>query len=273
MKKIRIALSSAVAWLVVLLFLFPIYWLISSSVKQAPDIFAMPPKLFVFKVVFQNYISIFSMTHIGSYIVNSLIICSCTVFLSMTLGTSAAYALSRFEFKRKKDISFWIISIRMSPPIFAIVPIFIIVNKIGLYDNYLSLILLYLMFNIPFAVWMMRAYISLIPSELDDAAKVEGCGPLRVLLTVIIPLAKTGLITTTIMNFIFSWNEFFFAFLLTGQRAKTVPVAIAGYITQTGIRWGELTAAGTVILAPILILSLFVSRQFIKGLMEGAVKF
>jgi multiple sugar transport system permease protein len=271
-KRIKTALQSSAIWLILLLFLFPIYWLVSSSFKQVSDIFVTPPKLFYFKATLLNYQAAFATGRLYFYIANSLIVCSLTVFLSLVLSVPAAYALSRFDSKKKSRLSFWIISIRMGPPIAVIVPLFIILTKIGLLDTRLSLIVVYLMFNIPLGVWMMRGYISMIPTEIDDAAKVEGCGSFRVLTTIIVPLARSGLLTTAIMNFIFSWNEFFFAFILTAQRARTVPVGIEGYIVQTGIRWGEFTAAGSFVLAPILIISLFVSRQFVKGLMAGVLK-
>ena len=270
--KSKNILNSIIAWFILCLFVFPIFWLITSSFKTPNDIFTIPPKLLSFEWDFSSYSTVFGRTPLVQYIKNSLIICSSSVTISIVLGTFAAYAFSRFNIKRSKDLSFWIISVRMAPPIVAIVPLFILINKIGLYDSHISLILIYLMFNIPFAVWMMRGYLSQIPVELDEAARIEGCSHFITFFKIIFPLIKTGVITTAIMSFIFSWNEFFFAFLLTGRNAKTVPVGISGYITQTGIRWDELTTAGTVILIPILVLSLFASKHFIKGLMEGALK-
>ena len=271
MKTGRI-IPTILAWLLLALFIFPIYWLITSSIKTPEDIFAKPPKLFMFTLDFHSYYHVLARTHIGDFILNSIIIFSISVLIAMIAGTLAAYGLNRFTFKGKKDISFWIISVRMAPPIVAIVPIFILVRLLGLYDKHAALVIIYLMFNIPFTVWMMRGYISQIPVEMDEAALIEGCNRFQVLRYIILPLVKTGMLTTAIMNFIFSWNEFFFAFLLTGSEAKTVPVGISGYITQTGIRWDELTTAGTIILVPILTLSLIVGRHFIRGLLEGALK-
>lgn len=270
--RIKTVIPTLIAWLIVSIFLFPIYWLITSSLKKPADIFVKPPKLFFFSIDIQSYYQVLGRADVIDFIWNSIIICSISVIIAMIFGTLAAYGLNRFKFRGNKDISFGIVSIRMAPPVVAIVPIFILANKLNLYDTHFVLIILYLIFNIPFTVWMMRGYISQIPIELDEAALVEGCNRFQAIRFVIFPLLKTGMITTAIMNFIFSWNEFFFAFLLTGNKAKTVPVGISGYITQTGIRWDELTTAGTIILIPILVLSLVSGRQFIKGLLEGALK-
>lgn len=272
MKKVRVFLTTILAWGVLVLFIFPIYWLVTSSIKTKEDIFSKPPKLFIFNLDFQSYYQVLARTHMKDFIINSLIICSISVFIAVLLGLITAYGLNRFKFKGRDDISFWIISIRMAPPVVAIIPLFLIIKQLSLYDTYIALIIVYLMFNIPFAVWMLRGYIKQIPVELDEAALIEGCSRFQVIRFVILPLIRSGLFTTAIISFIFSWNEFFFAFLLTGNKAKTVPVAIAGYITQTGIRWDELTTAGSIVLIPVLILGLAVGRQFVKGLLEGALK-
>jgi multiple sugar transport system permease protein len=183
-----------------------------------------------------------------------------------------AYALNRYTFKSKKDISFWIISLRMAPPIVSIIPFFIIVQRIGLYDSKISLIVIYLTFTIPFVVWMIRGYIGQVPKELDDAALIDGCSRVEIMLRIILPVIKPGVLSTAIMSFIFCWNEFFFAFLLTGNKAKTVPVALNGFITMTGTRWDELTAAGTLVAVPILVMALLCGKHFISGLLEGALK-
>lgn len=183
-----------------------------------------------------------------------------------------AYALSRFQFKSKKNLSFWIVSLRMAPPVVSIIPWFLILQKSGLYDTKIALTAIYLTFTIPFVIWMVRGYFGQVPIELDEAAYVEGCSRTQIIIRVILPLIKPGIISTAIMSFIFCWNEFFFSFLLTGNKAKTVPVAINGFITMTGTRWDELTAAGTLVAMPILIMSLLCGKHFISGLLEGALK-
>jgi len=272
MKKTKNILFTFISWIVLLIFLFPIYFLITSSMKRPEDIFAKPPKLFIFDVDFNSYYKVLFQTNIKEYIINSLIICFATVIIAMIVGFLAAYSLNRFEFKGKKNVSFWIISIRMGPPVMVMIPIFLIVNRFGIYDSHLALIIIYLMFNIPFVVWMLRSYLNQIPVEIEEAATIEGCNNLMIFRYIIFPLTKMGFMATFIISFIFSWNEFFFAFLLTGSESKTVPVAIQRYITQTGIRWDELTTAGTVIIIPILIISLIVGRYFIRGLIEGSSK-
>jgi len=272
MKKIKTILASLSAWLILAIFLFPIYFLVTSSFKKAGDIRTSPPKLFIFEFDLSSYQTVFLQTNIKECIINSLIICFSAVFISMIVGFLAAYGLNRFNFKRKKNLSFWIISMRMGPPVVTIVPFFILAKKFYLYDKHLVLILIYLIATIPFIVWMMRGYINQVPVELDEAASIEGCNHFQIFRYIIFPLTKMGVISTAIISFIFLWNEFFFAFLLTGNNAKTVPVVIQRYITQSGLRWDELTTAGTIILIPILIISLIAGRYFIKGLLEGALK-
>lgn len=258
-------------WLILLIFLFPIYWTVTSSFKPSADIHSLPPKFF-FIPDLTGYKHILSKTQIPQCMLNSLIVCTFSVGIALIVGIMLAFAINRFDFKSKKDISFWIVSLRMAPPVVSVIPLFMIVRNLGLYDTKIALIIIYLTFNIPFVVWMVRGYMSQVPVELDEAAYIEGYGKLRVLTKVILPVIKTGVLSTAIMSFIFSWNEFFFAFLLTGSAAKTVPVGIQGFITMTGTRWDELTAAGTLVAIPALILSLISGKYFIRGLLEGALK-
>jgi multiple sugar transport system permease protein len=268
---IKKLLFTPVVWIILLVSLFPIYWTVSSSFKESYMVHSVPPK-FVFTPTLHAYIYVWTNTQVPKCILNSFIIGVVTVGLALIFGIPIAYALNRYTFKRKKDISFWIISLRMAPPVVSIIPFFILIRQIGLYDTKISLIIIYLTFTIPFVVWMIRGYISQVPSEMDDAALIDGCSRLQILLRIILPVIKPGVLSTAIMGFIFCWNEFFFAFLLTGNNAKTVPVALNGFITMTGMRWDELTAAGTLVALPILIMSLLCGKHFISGLLEGALK-
>ncbi len=270
-RKNKMIIRTILVWIILLIFLFPIYWIVSSSFKPPIQIHSMPPK-FIFKPTFEGYKNVLSRTQIPKCMLNSLIVCAFSVGIALVVGTMLAFALSRFEFKGKKDISFWIVSLRMAPPVVSIIPFFVIIQSLGLYDTKTALVFIYLTFNIPFVVWMVRGYMSQVPVSLDEAAYIEGCSKFMVLTKVIIPVIRTGVVSTAIMSFIFSWNEFFFAFLLTGNDAKTVPVAIQGFLTMTGTRWDELTAAGTLVAIPALILSLLSGKYFIQGLLEGALK-
>ena len=270
-KTVRKLGATVLVWFILLLALFPIYWTVSSSFKKSSEVHMLPPK-FLFQPSLDGYAYVIGRTQVLSCMVNSLIICGSTVLIALLLGVPMAYALSRFQFKSKKNLSFWIVSLRMAPPVVSIIPWFLILQKSGLYDTKIALTAIYLTFTIPFVIWMVRGYFGQVPIELDEAAYVEGCSRTQIIIRVILPLIKPGIISTAIMSFIFCWNEFFFSFLLTGNKAKTVPVAINGFITMTGTRWDELTAAGTLVAMPILIMSLLCGKHFISGLLEGALK-
>jgi multiple sugar transport system permease protein len=257
-------------WFILFLFLFPLFWTILSSFKTQTDLFAMPPK-FIFSPTLDAYREIFHMERFRGYMLNSVIISTVTVAIAMILGTSAAYALCRFNFKGKKDLSFWIISTRMAPPVVAIVPFFLLARNLGIYDTRLALIIIYLTFNIPFATWMMMGYFSQVPIDLDEAAMLDGCNRFNLLGRVLLPLVMPGFLATAVICFIYSWNEFFFAYVLTGRNAPTIPVGIAAFITQHGVHWDQVTATGTLIMLPILVFGVIIQRYFVRGLIEGAL--
>jgi multiple sugar transport system permease protein len=269
-KGLKNFLSAVFRWLILLIFLFPIFWTVLSSFKTQADLFVMPPKFF-FTPTLRAYQEVLNMDRLQRYMVNSVVISTTSVSIAMFLGFGAAYALNRFKFKRNKDISFWIISTRMAPPVVAIVPFFLMSRAFGLYDTRTVLIIIYLTFNIPFVTWMMLGYLAQVPIDLDEAAMLDGCSRSMVLRLIIFPLIAPGFLATSVIAFIYSWNEFFFAYVLTGQNAPTVPVGIAAFITQHGIRWDQVTATGVVIMLPILIFGLVIQKYFVKGLIEGAL--
>jgi multiple sugar transport system permease protein len=269
-KYLGASISAFLRWFVLLLFLFPIFWTILASFKTQADLFVLPPKIF-FTPTLKAYEEIFKMDRFWHYMFNSVVISSTSVTLAMILGSLAAYALDRFQFRGKKDISFWIISTRMAPPVVAIIPFFFLSRALNLYDTKMALIIIYLTFNVPFVVWMMMSYFSQVPRELDEAAVLDGCNRFNVLLRVILPLVAPGFLATAVISFIYSWNEFFFAYVLTGQNAPTMPVGIAAFITQHGVKWDQVTATGTIIMLPILVFGLIIQKYFVRGLIEGAL--
>jgi len=165
------------------------------------------------------------------------------------------------------------LSTRMMPAVSVIIPFFLIMRTLGLFDTYLALIIVYVVFNLPLTIWMMRSYFNEIPKDLDEAAMVDGCSRLGAFLRVALPLSAPGLAATAILSFILTWNEFFLAMLLTGREAKTLPVMVTGFIQQTrGIVWGEMSAASTIILIPVIVFTLIVQKHLVRGLTFGAVK-
>lgn len=274
MKKSSAArLARGAALCVVAFFLlFPIYWIIGISLKTRPDIFAWPPK-YLFVPTLSNFQTVlFGNRSFLPNIRNSLLIATFSTVLSGIMGSLAGYSLSRYSFKRNRDVAFYILSTRMMPPIAVIIPFYLIMRKLQLIDTYLAIILAHTTFNLPLVTWMMKSFFDDLPREIEEAAKVDGCSPLGVFLTIALPLSAPGLAATTIFAFVFSWNEFLYALILGGFNTKTLPVAITGFQSSIGIRWGEMAAGTVVAILPVIIFSLFIQRYLIRGLTAGAVK-
>jgi len=270
-KRIVSLLLTLITALVFIFVLFPPFMLFLTSIKTNVDALRYPP-VWLFKPVASNYREIFQLIPFGSYLINSLVVALLSTFISLLVGSLAAYGLARFKFKRSKDLSFWILSIRMTPPIAAAIPIFLIMRTLRLLDTKAALILAYCTFNVPFAVWLLRSFFQEIPREIEESAMVDGCSPFGAFFRIALPLIAPGLAATGIFTFIFSWNEFLFALILTGTRAQTVPVSLTGFIRETGIMWSHMAAAGVLAMFPMVIFTALVQRNLVKGLTMGAIK-
>ncbi len=258
--------------ILLIIFLLPIYWVILTALKTRAQVFVKPP-IFFFTPTLKNFKDVFASDSIflPSFI-NSTIASVISSILALLLGVPAAFALSRFRIKRKADILFWILSTRMLPPIGMAVPLFLIVFQIGLIDKLIAIIVLYLTFNLSFAVWMMKSFFDDLPIEIEELAMIDGCNPLQTLWLISIPLAAPALATTLIFCFIFSWNEFLLAFILTRANAKTVPLTILEGIGMWDIRWEYMSAMAVIAMIPPLVLAFLARRHLAKGLTLGAIK-
>ena len=264
-----------VAWIIITIILvvnvLPFVWLILTSLKTRLDIFAIPPR-FIFQPTWKNYLSAFGKRHFLPMFYNSLIISVSTTLLSLAVGTLGAYALARFRLFGGKHISFWILSTRMFPPIVLVIPFYIMATRWGLHDSRFLMVIVYTTFNLPFVVWIMRSFFEDIPYDLEKAAMADGYTRWDAFWKIILPLSSPGLVTTAILCFIFSWNEFLFANVLTAAVAKTVPVGIRGLVTSRAIEWGEIAAVATLQVIPVLVFTFTVQKYIIRGLTLGAVK-
>lgn len=252
----------------------PVYWMINTSFKTQVEVFAAPPTLFPQRPVLENYLSLFTRRNLGAYLFNSIIIVGSSVGLAMAVGSLAAYALARFSLGHLQNrISFLVLAPRMIPPIAVVVPIFLMLQHLGLINKYPGLILVYTALNLPFVVWMMRSFFQEIPLDLEEAAMVDGASRLRAFWDVVLPLAAPGLVATAIFSVIVTYNEFFFALILTSTpAAATLPVGTASLIGKTQTLFGEMAAAGVVATVPLMIFALLVQRHLVRGLTMGAVK-
>jgi len=272
MKRV---LKCVVLLVAVLATLAPVYWLITISFKHEVDQFAVPPKWISFSPTLEHYADAFLARSFGQYLLNSLIVAVASTICAVLIGTLAAYSLARFRLPAKLDqkLALWILSTRMFPAIVTAVPLFVIMRDLRLVNTRLSLILLCTGFNLPFVVWMMRGFFAEIPRDLEEAAMVDGDSRLGALRRVVLPLVTPGLAATAVFCLIVSWNEFLFALVLTQtDEAMTLPVGIAGRVTQYGIKWGAMSAAAVVAMIPILAFAISVQKYLVRGLSLGAVK-
>ncbi|MBZ9994285.1 carbohydrate ABC transporter permease [Mesorhizobium sp. BH1-1-4] len=256
---------------VLILFMTPIYLILVSSLKPAALMFSRPPA-FIFTPTLDNYYDLFAMRPFHLQILNSLIVALGSTAFSLTVGTLAAYAVSRIKSKWINDVAFWILSMRMFPPIAVVVPYYIIFQSLGLLDTPLALIIVYSTFNIPLTVWLMKGFFDEVPEALEEAAQVDGHGVFATFLHVTLPLTAPGLAVSAVFCFIFSWNEFLFALMLTGSKAQTVTVAVMSFWSSDAVQWGRIMAGSLVVLIPGVIFVLTCQRWLVKGLTMGSVK-
>lgn len=270
-KKIfkNIILDALIA-IVIIACIFPFVWMVMTSLKTRVQ--TIDPSVWIFSPTLENYQSVFQKRNLFMYIKNSSIVVSLTTLISLVLGTLAAYGLARFRFPRREDIAFWILSLRMLPPMAVVIPFFLLGRFIGLLDTHILLIIVYLSFNIPFTVWMMRGFIEEIPQEVEEAAWIDGCSRIQGLFRVVFPLILPGIAATAIFCVIQSWNEFALAFFLTSFNARTVPTTVTFFLSVLGVIWGEMAAVGVVATAPVLLFALLVQKYLVRGLTLGALK-
>jgi multiple sugar transport system permease protein len=260
-----------------LITLFPVYWMFVVSAKSRVELFGKP-NFIVRSFFWQNYTDTLSNPTFQKYMLNSIVVATANALLVTALALLATYAVSRYRLAGKENIFFWTITNRMAPPAVFLLPLFLLftqyftVGEWKLYDTRIGLILLYCVFNLPFAIWTLRGVIEAIPHELDEAAFVDGATTWQVLTRVILPLAKPGLAVTAILTWVFAWNEYLFAATLTSVQARTITTGLAEFVTVTGTNWGQMAATATLTLLPALIFLGLAQRHIVAGLTFGAVK-
>jgi len=270
-KGYKAVLLYTLAIIVVLIMNSPVIFIIVTSFKPMAQI--MQPSLSIsFTPTLENYKMLFGESfNFGRYIVNSLEVATLSTIVAIVISIPAAYGISRFgEFK--EGVAFWILSIRMAPPVVFALPFFLILRLLGLIDTIWGLVLVYLTSTVPLSVWILTTFMMDIPKSLEEAAQLDGAAPGKVLTSIILPLMKPGIVSVFILNFIFAWNEFFFAFLMTQDKAVTFTVGMARFITGYSIYWGAIAAAATISMIPMILVTFFMQRYLVKGLTFGAIK-
>jgi multiple sugar transport system permease protein len=248
---------------------FVFYWMITLSLKPQVEATAFPPRFFWFSVTFKGYVDVFAKNPFLLYTWNSLVVAlGCTV-LGLATGLPAAYSIARW---RQRGLALTILVARIVPGISYLIPWYILFRRVGMVDTYQALILTHLVVGLPIIIWVMIGFFEDIPPELEDAALIDGCSYYGAFWRVALPLVKPGIMATSILSFIFSWNNFLFSVILAGRNTRTLPIAVFNMIGYEEINWGPLAAAATLITLPVILLTLLVQRHIVTGLTFGAVK-
>lgn len=280
-KALRIILYMILVLLVLLFIYLPVAWLVISSVSTRSELLATPIHWIPQEPTFQNYLNILSPAQGTSEVAktfritlwNSLLVASSVTVIALTLGSLASYALIRLRFPFRQPMLIGILGTRMIPEISLIIPLYLFATRFGLFNSPIILIITYLSFALPFAIWLMAAFFDTIPVELEDAARIDGCNRIQTLWKVIIPISAPGLVSTGLFVFLTAWDEFFFALILTSTvSAKTVPVAIAEFTGRYVVDVGGMMTGGVLAAIPPVLLSLIFQRYIVSGLTAGAVK-
>jgi multiple sugar transport system permease protein len=267
-KRSKTALFSLLTLLVMLVFSFPFIWMLLASFKTQAQIMSTS-QMFVFNPTFKNYVNVFKEYNFLTFIINSMIVAIGSTVGSLILGLPAAYAIARYKLQ---GLGLLILVARIIPGITFLIPWFILFSKIHLVDTYTALVLSHMLVGLPFIIWIMISFFEALPHEIEEAGLIDGCTKHQVFRLIILPISGPGIITSSLLSFIFSWNNFMFSVILAGDKTKTLPIAVFNFMSYSEINWGALMAAACIITLPVLIIALLAQRYIVSGLAAGAVK-
>lgn len=263
-RRITGSALTTITWVIGLVYFLPIGWTLLTSFKTEVQAVTNPPT-FLFAPTLENYRTVLTQGDILRPFLNSVIATVCSTILALVLAFPVAYALTVRRVRKANDVLFFFISTRMLPLAGVIIPLYLLVDSIGLLDNVLVLVILYTSMNIPLAIWMLRAYMQDIPREVVEAARVDGASPLQLALRVVAPMMRPSLAATAALCAVFAWSEFFIAVSLTSINGATLPVYLTGFVTDRGLYWGKLSAIVVLVSIPILVIGALVQRPLMKG--------
>ncbi len=262
---------NARTWVVVallLMLLFPFFWLVQLAFRPADAVF---DEGLLFTPTLDAFAGLFHSSFAGSF-VNSLMVSTLSTALSLLIGVPAAYALTRWKFRGRRQVALWILTSRMAPPIAFTIPFYLAYRWLGLQDTITGLVIVYLTFNLSIVIWLMQTFFDAVPRALEEAAHIDGCGVWQAFWRVTLPLAAPGLAATAVLCFIFSWNDFFYALILTRTHAITAPVSIVNFLQYEGWEWTKVAAAGTLVMLPVVVFTVLVRTYLVRGLTAGGLK-
>src|SRR5215217_1326360 len=273
-RRVSMVALYALTFLVLVIIAFPIYWLITTSVKVPADTATAPPVIVPTRFTLDNYRAALETPGVAQAFMNSIVVAVSSTILTTFLGSLAAYALAKsyLSFAFRQGLLVWILVTRIFPPVTTAIPYYVIIKNLRLGDTHLALILTYVSYGLPFVIWLMLGFFQDLPADIEKAAIVDGCSMWQRFRQVVLPLALPGLAVTAIFAFIYSWNELLYASMLTSFHAKTVPVVVAGFISDQYLRWGEMSALGSMMIVPVLLFAALTQRYLVRGLTFGAVK-
>ena len=257
----------------IVVLVFPVFWMVSTSLKTPNEMFARNVTMLPKHLTFQNYINVWTQTAFPTYFLNSFKVATISTALALVFSMYAAYAMARIDFPGKNLFGIALLVTQMFPGILFVIPLFVIIKALHLFDTHYALIIAYVAYSLPFGIWMMRGFFAAIPMELEDAAAVDGATMLGTFHRVILPLSGPGIAAVTMYNFIRSWNEFLFALVfLQSNTLFTLPLGLAGFEGDYSFRWDLLMAGASSVSMPVLIVFLVMNRFIVQGLLGGAVK-
>jgi ABC-type glycerol-3-phosphate transport system permease component len=253
--------------------LFPLFWTISTSIKNRKDSYVIPPKFVQFDPTAKNYRQLFETDAFGRIYWNTIFVTASSTVIAVVIGTMAGYALARHRrFPGRRPFEATLVLVRALPGVVLIVPIYQLATRLDLYNNRWALIVIYATLNLPFAIWLMTGFLEQIPSEVEESARTDGANGIKTFFFVILPLAAPGIVATSIFVALLAWNEFLIPVLLAGEDSKTLPVYISGFISARTLDWGPMAAASALAIVPIAIFTALIQRRLVGGLSSGAVK-
>ncbi len=276
------------AYMVVALFIFPLYFWATTAFKNAKDIFNTPPTVWIFEPTLRNFEEVFGISlgffrqqevlpgggnfFMAPRLWDSIVVALGSTLLSVIVATLAGYSLSRMDFRFRHLFVGWVLSTRMMPPVAVAIPMFFIYKDIGLLDTYTGIILIHAVMNLPLAVLLLKSFFDDIPRDIDECAMIDGASRWIIFRRIVLPMARGGVAATAVLCFIFSWTEFIFVLTLTQTGLKTVPVVSSSFVTSTGTAWGNMAALGVAATAPAFLFILLVQKQLVRGLTLGSLK-
>ena len=260
--------------IMIIMVLFPLYWLVSNSIKTSAEYLKNPPVIVPSKVTIENYIQIFAKSDAGRALYNTVMVSVCTTVLCVAIGSLAAYAIAKGSIHKKvrSGFSMWFMIQKMYPAVCVAIPIYLVMRKIGLIDTVPGLVIVNTSFNLPMTIWLMIGFFQDLPDEIEQSGKIDGCNMFQRFFYLALPITKPGIVAAAILVFNAAWNEFLFSAILSINKSKTLSVVVAGFITDKGLEWGPMAALSMVLIVPVVILVWILQKDFVSGLTMGSVK-